>query len=375
MRRINNSKRIGILPYFKTIPSEKFETSKKGRTNMKRGKKSTPKFSRPSLLRQRKNFSSVKDEDTTVKQTTERKEEETMSNNSFDVIGNNVRFEEKGYTPLPDEAVTTVTYIGEEATAVTSQNTAGGKALSTTKKISGDEYVNTETGEVRKYRKNKSRTEDTASIKATLKKLRELILNNFKEYESYFVTLTYAEDMQDFNKAVSDFRKFMDKFPNAYKDFKIEYLRIIEPTENGNWHIHCLIKTNVYSEKFILRESDIQNCWKYGTVKAEQIYDVNGLANYFCTVHSDKNLHEPPFTKSKIKQMRWRYYPVGARIYSKSNGIKYPKKEKVLHRDLDEVLSDYNASKKSTLNVIDENTGVVVNRITYETFHKKEGSI
>ena len=70
------------------------------------------------------------------------------------------------------------------------------------KKISADEYVNTETGEIREYTKYDYKTK--SSLCRSMNRARELFLNNFNGGENErFATLTYEEKEENFDKTVA----------------------------------------------------------------------------------------------------------------------------------------------------------------------------
>lgn len=287
------------------------------------------------------------------------------------MIKRKLEFISSGYSPLAKSAVSKITFLQDKAEVVTSQNTLGASALSNIKRISKTQYVKVNTGEVFEYNTGINKADNTVSIKNSLKKLRKLIINNFVEFESFFITLTYRTEMLDFSQAANDYRKFYDNLKNRYSHYRLEYLRIIEPTDKGVWHIHVLLKSTLTAEKFFISQEEVQKLWKYGSVKSEQIYDVAKLSAYFCTYSNDNNLLA--FTeKSKhvIKQSRWKYYPCGAKIFTKSKGIKYPESVKASREQVDKILEEYSRISASTLTVKDSETGEVVNKVNYEYYEK-----
>lgn len=283
----------------------------------------------------------------------------------------NLKFERGTLLPLSNKAQSNVTVMGDIIDIVTSQNTTGQNALSMTKRISKSQYMRVDTGEVFDYNVSGQKADNTVSIKNSLKNLRKLILNNFIEFESFFVTLTYAEEMRDFDKAVIDYNKFYDNLKYHYRQYQLEYLRIIEPTESGTWHIHVLVKSALCVERFVIRQEDVQILWKYGSSKVEQVYNVQGLAAYFCTYHNKKSLANMRKSKSKVKQGRWKYYPRRAKIYTKSKGIVYPDSVKVTREQAEEFLDGYVRVRESSITVSDIVTGNIINRVNYEHYEKE----
>ena len=283
-----------------------------------------------------------------------------------------LEFSSGEYSPLDTDSNSKIIFLPDSAEVVTAKNSGGSTALSGIKRISKNEYVKVETGEVFKYNTNANKTDNTVSIKKSLKNLRKLILNNFVEFESIFITLTYKDEMFDFVQAVQDYTKFFENLKKHYKHYNLKYLRIIEPTDKGNWHIHVLLKSAEKVDKFYISQEKVQSIWKHGSVKVEQIHNIEGLANYFCTYsNDDKALPEKAKPKHVKKQERWKYYPYRARIFAKSNDIVYPKTVKAKRGQVDELLKDYKRVSASTLTVKDSETGRVVNTVNYEHYKKR----
>ena len=283
-----------------------------------------------------------------------------------------LEFSSGEYSPLDTDSNSKIIFLPDSAEVVTAKNSGGSTALSGIKRISKNEYVKVETGEVFKYNTNANKTDNTVSIKKSLNNLRKLILNNFVEFESIFITLTYKDEMFDFVQAVQDYTKFFENLKKHYKHYNLKYLRIIEPTDKGNWHIHVLLKSAEKVDKFYISQEKVQSIWKHGSVKVEQIHNIEGLANYFCTYsNDDKALPEKAKPKHVKKQERWKYYPYRARIFAKSNDIVYPKTVKAKRGQVDELLKDYKRVSASTLTVKDSETGRVVNTVNYEHYKKR----
>ena len=283
-----------------------------------------------------------------------------------------LEFSSGEYSPLDTDSNSKIIFLPDSVEVVTAKNSGGSTALSGIKRISKDEYVKVETGEVFKYNTNANKTDNTVSIKKSLKNLRKLILNNFVEFESIFITLTYKDEMFDFAQAGQNYTKFFESLKKHYKHYNLKYLRIIEPTDKGDWHIHILLKSAEKIDKFYISQEKVQSIWNHGSVKVEQIHNIEGLANYFCTYsNDDKSLTEKAKPKHVKKQERWKYYPYRARIFAKSNDIVYPKTVKAKRGQVDELLKDYKRVSASTLTVKDSETGRVVNKVNYEHYKKR----
>lgn len=69
-----------------------------------------------------------------------------------------------------------------------------------------------------------------------------------------FITLTFADNIQDLKSANKRFRYFIDKVQRVKKDFK--YLCITEFQKRGAIHYHVLCNIDVTEEKLIYRQED-----------------------------------------------------------------------------------------------------------------------
>ena len=283
-----------------------------------------------------------------------------------------LEFLSEKYSPLDTNSNSKITFLQDSAEVVTVKNSGGSAALSGIKRISKNQYKKVETGEVFNYNTNTNRTDNTISIKNSLKKLRVLIKNNFVELESFLVTLTYKDEMFEFSKAVQDYTEFYKKLKKHYNYYRFEYLRIIEPTAKGEWHIHVLFKLAEKVDKFYISQEKIQSIWGHGSVKVRQVYNVEGVEKYFCTYsNGGKALTAKVKPKYIKKQERWKYYPYRARIFAKSNGIIYPQTLNVKRNQVDEILKGYKQTSANTLLVRNIETGKVLNKVNYEHYKKR----
>lgn len=242
--------------------------------------------------------------------------------------------------------------------------------LAKIKRISKDRYINLITGEVAEYKRTGSKGDNFVAIKSSISKIRELILNNFTAFEGFFLTLTYDTPVMDFTAVAKDFVKFFDRLKYHYSNYKLEYLRIIEPHDNGAWHIHVIVKSGIENQQIRFNQDDIIKVWNCGSVKISQITDVEGLARYFGTCHNKRH-NTGLISKTMQKQSRWHYYPVNARIFTKSKGIKYPEKIDMLFSESRKFLYDYVLSNESTTYEIMTDEEKLVNVVSYENYRKK----
>jgi len=225
------------------------------------------------------------------------------------------------------------------------------------KKLNKDEYVKIETGEIKKFIHNETRKDDLSSVADSVKKLRNLINNNFSGGQKEFMfTVTYKENMKDVKKLYTDFNKFIKRFRYLVGENKFEYISIVEPQARGAWHCHILLKFNNDIE--FIENKTIAKLWRKGFVTVKRIknnvtnigaYLSAYLANLEYSEDNIKLLEKMDVDDSKlifkdividnkekkfIKGARLYLYPAGMRIFRKSKGIQYPEVIKGKYREL-----------------------------------------
>lgn len=272
---------------------------------------------------------------------------------------------------MPNKSKVKVTMYNDHAdTVITKNNPAGIAALQNNKRISKTEYLD-EFGEIHEYNSNNKR-----DLKDTIKKIRKYIEYNFTDFECWHITLTYAEQEFNYAKVAHDCELFLGRLATRYKEYALEYFRIIEPHANGAWHIHILVKSATADIQLKLSAATITEVWGKGNATARQVSKIKEMINYFGTVHSIIKEDGHKLSKTEIKQLRWHYYPKRVRIHAKSNGIKEPPEDDTTTDKLLDYLSEHgydtNSSNQSSLYVCDTETGVILNTINYQRFNKIE---
>lgn len=141
--------------------------------------------------------------------------------------------------------------------------------------------------------------------------------------DSCLLTLTYKENMNNYNRAYRDFKNFVDRLKYSY-NMSLCYLRIIELQHRGAIHFHVVIFNKGFYE---IPYNEIYKLWGYGAIHVRRIddFDVttfekvgNYLAKYL----------------SKSKNIAW-----NKRIYTCSRNVKrIPIERKVID---DENLFNY----------------------------------
>lgn len=210
------------------------------------------------------------------------------------------------------------------------------------------EYIDLRTGEVKDCGKYKSRQDGVKNLRKTFWRLRALINCNVVNPQNVrWITLTYADNMQDSSKLYVDFRNFNKRFQYYCKKFsygKPEYIVVAEPQARGAWHMHLLYIWNCTAP--FIDNSILANIWGHGFVKITKIdCNIDNLGAYLTAYLTDVELELPPGLKiddfdsvdeaikvvdfegqkkAFIKGGRLRFYPPKMNLYRFSKGIKQP---------------------------------------------------
>lgn len=101
--------------------------------------------------------------------------------------------------------------------------------------------------------------------------VRRLAANNF-DSSSKFVTLTFAENLTDIERANKAFRDFIKRLRRQVPKFK--YLAVIEFQKRGAVHYHLLLDMPYF------KASDLGKVWGNGFVKIRRIDNVDNVGAY-----------------------------------------------------------------------------------------------
>lgn len=233
------------------------------------------------------------------------------------------------------------------------------------RRIDKNTYVDISTGEIKPFKHNRKRIDDTASITKSFANLRNLINCNITPETAenvLFVTLTYADNMTDQKRLYSDFDKFSKRF--RYRYGKFEYISVIEPQERGAWHIHAFI---IFQSKApYIPNTDIAELWKHGFTKTQKI-DKNASDNmgaYFVAYFTDIETNNENNVKTVIdkngdskrikKGGRLHLYPVGMHFYRSSRGVKKPIKKTMTVKNFigTDICKKYRMTFKKTYDIV-----------------------
>lgn len=266
------------------------------------------------------------------------------------------------------------------------------------KKISKNEYMIIETGEVLEYKNHaENRSQNKEGLRKTFKKIRELINTNFTgEKNELAFTITYADNMTDNKVLYVDFKNFMKRL--RYKYPKVEYISVVEPQERGSWHCHILLKF-IDLKKIYIPNKEINEMWGNGFVTVKAIkQNVDNLGAYLSAYLGDvpvdfenqENLAELMHsgiikvgksinikeveikgkTKKFIKGGRLHLYPPGMNIFRASRGIDQPTKEYMRYDEAKKIVGAGTPNYSTCIKILDDN-GIEINSIAYENYNLK----
>jgi len=179
-----------------------------------------------------------------------------------------------------------------------------------------------------------------------------------------FITLTYAENMQDIKQVCRDYEVFYKKLKRKYKDYGFEYVSVPEPQSRGAWHLHVLLKA-MNKEYLYIPNDEIETLWSHGFTKTERLNQVDNVGAYVSAYLTDLYNEN---TGAKAKGARLYLYPAGMNLYRCSRGIKRAEiVEGNLH--IDDKYKVYEKQFEITQN--DE----VVNVVTIKQYNMKRANI
>lgn len=261
------------------------------------------------------------------------------------------------------------------------------------KKVSKDSYINLENGEIMSFEKTQNRSQGENSIRITMRKLREYINTNvIDKNKCHWITLTYkqrdtknekAKPMRDTKKLYRDFKVFMIELRRDYPNNMIEYITVVEPQQNGSWHLHVIliwdikrpfIDNKTFRERywknrgFVVIRGITKKCDNIGAYFSAYLADVEYKGQVLKKGQTIKEITDKHGkTKKFIKGARLHYYPSGMNIFRCSRGIKKPEKYTAFYKDLNKNMLG-RLSYKNSVNLINDDLNKTMT-IQYEYYN------
>lgn len=243
-------------------------------------------------------------------------------------------------------------------------------------KLDADRYLVKGTGEIKEYKHTKNRSEGVDSLRRTMKNLRYLINNNFTGAQNeLFLTLTYAENMQDEKRLYKDVDVFIKRLKRYYAGKEIKYITVAEPQARGAWHLHILLKVKGHRGRLFLSNNDVlAPMWGHGFTKIKSLRrNVDNVGAYLTTYLTDLEIPDTAenaevgvlkeveengekVSKRVVKGGRLHFYPVGFNFYRTSRNCKKPTRVKMTY---EQVLKGALGAKvmEKSIYIIDDTVG------------------
>lgn len=161
------------------------------------------------------------------------------------------------------------------------------------------------------------------SLRRSRRNIRRVIWSNISQY-SKFLTLTYAENMQDLDKFYFDWKMFVKSM--SRKGYCLKYLYVLEYQERGSIHAHVLI----FNDEFIPWQA-IKDSWTHGVIDIHKIRDIGNLGAYVCKYLTKDTLAE-----------------YNSKSYHCSRGLKRSVERKITLEDAEPILQELFATGEVT---------------------------
>jgi len=215
------------------------------------------------------------------------------------------------------------------------------------RRINKTQYINLLTGEVKEYKtmdKEAQKNSRRVCLNRAMAELRRLIRTNFtsESDNQLFLTLTYAENMQDHKRLYSDFKDFIKRLRYNYPKHNFEYISVAEPQARGAWHMHVMLKTD--QPILYIDNRELEEIWGHGFTDAQKLHssDVGTYYTAYFTNLVDETdeieMHKGERNSSNTaikKGGRLHFYPKGFKFYRCSRGIARPSIDSQFEFELD----------------------------------------
>ena len=156
-------------------------------------------------------------------------------------------------------------------------------------------YIELSTGEIKECKEQTNKRIDRMNaLQNSFRTLRNLINANVVNARNcQWITLTYAENMQDNERLYNDFEKFHKRYKYYMKKKGIdsfEYISVIEPQGRGAWHIHLLY---IFGSKppFVPNE-ELREIWGHGFVHIKSLDNIDNVGAYLTAYLGDLPLDD-----------------------------------------------------------------------------------
>ncbi|MGA9175462.1 MAG: hypothetical protein WBZ33_16010 [Thermoactinomyces sp.] len=168
-------------------------------------------------------------------------------------------------------------------------------------------------------------------------------------YPPVFLTLTFAENVQDIRGANYEFKKFRQRLEYRLK-IKLEYVGVIEFQKRGAIHYHVVIFNLPYIEA-----GELAEIWGHGFIKINKIDQVDNIGAYV-----SKYMTKDEYEKEKTDRL------IGEKSYFTSRGLRKPL-EIVDEKEIERLAAALSGHKVYSSEYYSD----LVGKITYVQYNRK----
>lgn len=262
-----------------------------------------------------------------------------------------------------------------------------GRSKPSTLKISGEEYIDTRTGEVKAFKHQTSRADNLQSVARSLSLGRDMLNANIDDVSHCrWLTLTYAENMTDPKRLQYNFKHFNERCRERFGHY--EYITAAEPQARGAWHLHVVL---IFPHKAPFMANDVvADFWKQGFVTVKRLDNVDNVGAYLTAYLGDMELDEANSigiahgevktvefeeegerkTKRYIKGARLHMYPPKFNIFRYSRGCKKPTITHTEYQKAKEKACGGTQTFSKAVNLVDD-TSSYTDTLIYEYYNTK----
>lgn len=263
----------------------------------------------------------------------------------------------------------------------------------------GEQYIDLGTGEIKDVVHHNTRADQYKSLYRTFRNVRAIINSNVTDVKKVkWITLTYAENMQDTKRLYEDFKKFNQRFQYYIKRLgynKVEYIVMCEPQGRGAWHCHLLYIFDTIAP--FIPNNELERLWGHGFTKTKKLDDVDNVGAYLTAYLGDmevqqalddnadefqrcvdgnatiKSIEIDGDKKYYIKGARLSLYPANFNMYRCSRGIKRPVEYMDYLENAEKKVSAGTLTYEKTVEIIDLDNDfqTVINSRQYNMVKKK----
>ena len=241
------------------------------------------------------------------------------------------------------------------------------------------------TGEIIDIQGGENRLDHKNHLFQTFRRIRNLVNANVTDANfCRWVTLTYAENMQDTKRLMRDFDNFRKRFYRFCErnNFPVpEYIAVPEPQQRGAWHLHVIYIWQSVKAPFI-ENAVLRDLWGHGFVSIKALADVDNIGAYLCAYLGDLETDSggiekefisedgKPIQKNVIKGGRLALYPANFNMIRHSQGIAVPNIYDCEFREIKEKVSSAKETYSQAFQLSDDGFSSLIVRKQYNLARK-----